>query len=428
MPRNLPQDAARRKGLGIALRRGAWVAGSIGPGSDRVANLPGVGHSLAGARGLAALALALPLGAGAEPHAALATGAPSGLASASPDQHSAGPRTLALVRGRIGGFWLNDCDLVIALDRSNSALLASGQDIDGDGAIGRNRHSVKSDHGYGEPHRTWTDDRGDTIFAAEIAAATGLVESLLDRKNRVGILSFTDVAHRRAPVGDPRAARAALAAMRPSLDHEWSGTNLARALAIAGTMLDSAPPALPKGRPRSILLFSDGRPTQPGGTHWASLEAIAAARELGERGVAVYGVAIGEVSDPEFLAELATASGGGLLSLEDLRTLALKRPPRPGDELVLAIENLTARRRAHDVRTFPDGSFDGLVPLIEGENLLEIRAVLEDGRGWSERRVVRYEPSDAATPPADASVEERLRELRDRRREERGADDDAPGS
>jgi NAD(P)-dependent dehydrogenase (short-subunit alcohol dehydrogenase family) len=364
------------------------------------------------------MALALPLGASAEPRDVEERGLPP----SSSNELSAAPETLALVRGRITGVWLSDSDLVIALDRSNSALLASGHDIDGDGAVGRNRHSVKEDHGYGELHRTWTDDPGDTIFAAELAEATRLVDALLDRRSRVGIATFTSVVHRRAPVGDPSVARAALAAMRPSLDHEWTGTNLARALAIAGMMLDSAPPTPSKQRLRSILLFSDGRPTQPGGTHWASREALAAARELAERGIAVYSVAIGEVSDPEFLAELATASGGGLLSLEDLRALALQRPPGPNDELELAIENLTTRRRAHEVRSFPDGSFDGLVPLVEGENLLEIRAVLEDGRGWSERRVVRYEASDAAP---QSSVEQELLELRDRRREIRGSGRDA---
>jgi hypothetical protein len=380
---------------------------------------------VARARGLAVVALALPLGASAEPQAADAAGALPGLASPSSAEAAAGPETLALVRGRITGVWLSDSDLVIALDRSNSALLASGHDIDGDGAVGRNRHSVKRDHGYGEPHRTWTDDPGDTILAAELAEATRLVDALLDRRSRVGLLTFTNVVHRRAPVGDPSAARAALAAMRPSLDHEWTGTNLARALAIAGGMLDSAPPVPARGRLRSILLFSDGRPTQPGGTHWASLEALAAARELGERGIAVYSVAIGELSEPEFLAELATASGGGLLSLEDLRALALQRPPRPSDDLELAIENLTTQRRARSVRIFPDGSFDGLVPLVEGENLLEIRAFLEDGRGWSERRVVRYGPSDPATQAPQSSVEQELLELRDRRREIRGSGRDA---
>lgn len=47
----------------------------------------------------------------------------------------------------------------------------------------------------------------------------------------------------------------------------------------------------------------------------------------------------------------------------------------------LVIENLTTKRRAHSVRTFPDGSFDGLGALAGGENLLEIRAVANDGHG-----------------------------------------------
>ncbi|TFG94290.1 MAG: VWA domain-containing protein, partial [Myxococcales bacterium] len=387
---------------------------------------------LARARGLAAVALALPLGASAEPPGSDAADAEPALPSTSPSEIPAASETLALVRGRLTGVWLFDSDLVIALDRSNSTLLASGHDVDGDGRVGRNRHSVKQDHGVGQPHRNWTDDAGDTIFAAELAEATRLVDALLDRRSQVGLLTFTNVVHRRALVGDPSAARAALAAIRPTLDHEWTGSNLARALVIAGEMLDSAPTSSRKERLRSILIFSDGRPTQPGGTHWASLEALAAARALGARGITVFSVAIGELADPGFLAELATASGGGLLSLEDLRSLALVRMPRPSDELELVIENLTTKRRAHNVRTFPDGSFDGLVPLAGGENLLEIRIVLDDAHGWSERRVVRYEGSDPATQETQPSTEQQLLELRDRSRESRDPGRDAaaegPGS
>ena len=45
----------------------------------------------------------------------------------------------------------------------------------------------------------------------------------------------------------------------------------------------------------------------------------------------------------------------------------------------VAIENLTASKRARAVRLFPDGTFDGYAPLDEGENLLRITVKGEKG-------------------------------------------------
>jgi hypothetical protein len=65
------------------------------------------------------------------------------------------------------------------------------------------------------------------------------------------------------------------------------------------------------------------------------------------------------------------------------------------------------------VRTFPDGSFDGFVPLVPGENTIEIEAVLDDGRRARVRQAVHFEPSEAA----QAEDAELLSRLRDRTEE-----------
>jgi hypothetical protein len=367
-------------------------------------------------RGLGTTVFLLAFGAGAEaPEADPALPGPERSLSSDDEEGSVRPTSLALVRGTLTIARLSGSNLVIAIDQSNGSLFASGVDVDGDDHVGRNRSWLRHGDGYGKHPATWTSDANDTVLAVELRAATALVDALAER-SRIGVLSFRDAVKIRSQVGDSSAARKALAAIRPSPD--WTGTNLARALDIAERMLDRAAASDRKPVARSIVLFTDGRPTAPDGRHWASKRALARARELATRGIAVFTVPIGEHTDPDFLAELASASGGSLLTLEDLRSLVSRRVQLHLDELVLVIENLTVRRRAQSVRVHPDGSFDGIVPIAEGDNLLEIRAGLGDGSEWSERRLIRHEASDPEAQTEGPEAERRLLELRDRLRQE----------
>ena len=351
--------------------------------------------------GLCATATLLSAEAGAETTAADPTPAPT--------------TSLSLVRGRLTIARLAGADLVVAIDKSNSSLFASEVDVDGDGEVGRNRSWLQRGEGYGKHPASWTSDASDSVLAAELGAATALVDALAER-SRIGVLTYRDAVKVRAPVGDAGAARAALAKIRPSPD--WTGTNLARALDIASGMLDAAAAQGGASPPRAIVLFTDGRPTAPDGRHWASERALERARELASRGIAILAVPVGETSEPAYLAALASASGGSLLSLEDLRSLVRRRIPLHFDRLDLAIENLTLRRRASEVRVHPDGSFDGIVPLADGENQLEIRAALGPGSPWSERIVVRHEMAPTQEREDEQATLRQLFELRDRLREE----------
>jgi hypothetical protein len=61
-----------------------------------------------------------------------------------------------------------------------------------------------------------------------------------------------------------------------------------------------------------------------------------------------------------------------------------------GDVSRVAIHNVTTNTPARALRLFPDGSFDGLVALAEGENLLRIEAFGLDGSGLRiDRKVIR---------------------------------------
>ena len=165
------------------------------------------------------------------------------------------------VSGRAAGADLYASDIVIAIDVSNSALLAAGVDVDGDGAVGTTRRWAKRGGGRGRPHREWTTDSDDTIIRSELIAAKFLIADLAPRKNRIGVLTYTGSTRVRARVGPPEGALDAVERIR--IVENWSGTDIARALEKAAKMLDGAQPLPGPKRQRTVLLFSDGEPTVP---------------------------------------------------------------------------------------------------------------------------------------------------------------------
>ncbi|MBW1688136.1 MAG: hypothetical protein JRS35_24120, partial [Deltaproteobacteria bacterium] len=67
----------------------------------------------------------------------------------------------------------------------------------------------------------------------------------------------------------------------------------------------------------------------------------------------------------------------------------------------VSLRNATTGAEAEAVRTFPDGSFDGYLRLVPGENRIEVVARMEDGR---EARAAR---SVVFVRPEEPSAEER---------------------
>ena len=220
-------------------------------------------------------------------------------------------------------------DVVIAIDHSTLALLASGLDVDQDGVVGRNREwVVREKETLPTPARSWTTDSDDTIEALQLEVARALVARLADRENRIGLASFTLRARSRGtsltrltdkpstvvPVGSPNAVLAALTDF-PAV-RERRRTDLARLLALAAELLDGASPQEPE-RPRTILLLSLGKPSAPDGIYWSSRRAAKLGDELGEREIAVWAVPFGGAS-AAYLDELTRNSGGDVVSLDQL--------------------------------------------------------------------------------------------------------------
>jgi hypothetical protein len=340
-----------------------------------------------------ALAAALPLAAWAAPPA-LQVDAPA------PDTRTHLP--LVEVKGSAGSAAGVGWDLVIVLDLSESTLHPSGLDLDGDGPEGRTdpellaRFRPTGFAGPGLLKRLQTElDFEDTILAAELEAAEVLVARLAGGRFRTGLVGFSDKAHVLAPLGSPPAAlEAALSELRRNLGEHLRGTHYTMALEAAQALLVPEGELPSDDRQRAIVFLSDGAPSLPvfygDGGRYPALEA---AREAGMLGIQIFAFAFGTggAEATEVLEGMAEWTDGRAQRVEHPEQLVSQlRELNLGDVSRVAIHNVTTNTPARALRLFPDGSFDGLVALAEGENLLRIEAFGLDGSGLRiDRKVIR---------------------------------------
>jgi hypothetical protein len=312
-----------------------------------------------------------------------------------------------LVEGRGGLSEATLYDVLIAVDESASTLDATGSDVDGDGEVGRRgRLDVRN------PDNAATDP-GDSVIRAELEAARVLIGQLPESTTRVGLVTFAGLATRRAGLGAPAAAAQALADYRVHVD--LTGTSLANALAYSMEEFyqQREPEVL---RQRVILLLSDGQPTVPSKFR-GQRDALELADQLGALGVPVHAFALGKeaLEEPDFYRSHAERSGG--------RFVPVERPAEVVSHLAefrlsglesVTIRNQSSGESARAVRVFPDGSFDGYVPLVEGENRIQITAAVEGGRSLAARRTVYYELPPQPTAEDQRATAELLKELETR--------------
>ncbi|HVN36540.1 MAG TPA: vWA domain-containing protein [Myxococcota bacterium] len=318
-----------------------------------------------------------------------------------PDEKVRQPDPLVRVRGRVGAE-LFGADVVVALDVSNSALLASGEDLDGDGVVGVTRAFAEDAGRFITSHTAWTTDEDDSILHAEKLAGQALVEALSARRDRIGVLTYTAQPRIRAPVGSPEQARQAIDAV--PIEEDITGTDVARALWRAARLLEEASPASP-GRARAIVLCSDGEPTVPPPRYSAKQRALHEASQLSAQGIALYVLAFGAQLDEErgkvdleFLQALAAAGGGVLVRVRSPARLLEDLPPAEPRPDWLEIVNATSGESARSLRVSPEGDFDAVLPLVPGANELRVEARWRDGRDEQASRKVHYEASVAAAP------------------------------
>lgn len=341
-----------------------------------------------------------------------------------PGAHVALP--LVEVRGRATPHGAAANDLVIAIDVSDSVVLPSGWDVDGDGPDGRTdpKRAARHAHDPALAARMREGDLDDSVLMAELAAARLLLDRLDLTRDRVALVAFSDRAELLAPLGSPRARLdAALDGLARDLGRWLRGTDFGAAITLAQHALGDDPEALARGesgavpgRRRAILFLSDGEPTLPPGRDMPRQHALWSASAAAASGIRIHAFALGEAARPglDVFAALAARSGGRFerLARAGDAIAALPRTDLVGLE-TLRIVNATTGRPARALRRFPDGRFDGFVELAPGANRIRVEATASDGaRAAGERTVAR----DGA-PPDPAAAEALLRELRRRTRE-----------
>ncbi len=344
---------------------------------------------------------------------------------------------LVEVSGRVGVDWLFAADVVIAIDVSNAAYLASGLDVDEDGRVGKTPRWADEGRIGGRSARRWTTDPGDSVARAQLAAARDLARGLASPRSRVGVITYDDAPRVRAHVGPPEVAIDAIDAIR--LKESIAGADVVRALRKAADMLG---PPLGEGqdRPRVVFLLSSARPTLPTATYWATRAAVTEARRLAGRHISVCAVGFGELllypgdEDDEgekhaaFLEEISETTGCAALTMDSMDATRIDRVPHHFAPRALTVRNVTTGADARALRVLESGAFDAFLPLSPGPNTLQVRAILRDGRFREVTRVVVYEEPEVETDADRRASARILMRLRERNVELGDGEDDAPES
>jgi len=338
------------------------------------------------------------------------------------DVESVSELPLVEVSGLAGARGLRGQDLVVAIDVSDSTVEPCGVDLDGDGEGGATDPSLRA---WLERHpdasdallaRVAREDFDDSVLMAELAAARAIVNQADPRAFRVGIVAFSGAAWVAAPLGSSRdVLLAALDRLRADFVDALGRTDFAEALRVAGreAARAGADPGGP-ARARTVLLLSDG--ALAGGRPRAELEreALAASRELADRGARVLAFALGPQAEDQLdvYRGLAELTGGRFEQLaRPSDAVARLRAVDFAEVAELAVENATTGAAARALRAFPDGSFDALVELAPGANRLRFTARARSGSTDVAERVVRYDAPAGLGPAEVAARQAKVLEL-----------------
>jgi hypothetical protein len=327
-----------------------------------------------------------------------------------------GPIGLLEVEGWAGATSEDRHELIIAIDVSASTGLPSGADVNENGKVGRTLRSSRDPQRNRNPRRQCTDP-GDTVLAAEIAGARQLVEHLDPKRTRTGIVIFSSRARLIAPISSSRQALGAALDDLASEVVPFGSTNIAAALRTATrAFADTEAPAGQKPH-RSVILLSDGWPLGDGALERSLSETLDAARQATENGVKIHTFAIGAdtMEGIDVYRRISAGSGGHFVAVEKpseislcLSHLQLTQPIR------IALANSTTGEAGRAVRQFADGSFDGIVSLVPGENRISVEARGPGGALRALERVVIFQRSDPTDAAEARAAREKLARLRRR--------------
>ncbi len=317
---------------------------------------------------------------------------------------------------------LRHFDVILVIDTSRSTVEPTGADINGNGIVGKAYLGR-----IGSIFNTGSTDPGDSILAAEVAAARRLLHGLDPRSTRVGVVSFagelqdnqggifTRGPRRPAITLEPltddygRVKRAldSIAARDPA-----GATHMAAGVDQATVELMGLRGALSKNNPHSekiVLFFTDGQPTLPYGPGFESdnVRAVLRAANRAQRAnIRIHSFAIGPdaLEGPVATVEMAARTDGFFTPVRHPGDLvdAVEEVSFANLEAV-TLESLTTGKPAEHFRMTADGSWAGFMRMELGENKIKVQARASDGTEAAETVSVTM-VKEAPDPPVPSQL------------------------
>ena len=317
---------------------------------------------------------------------------------------------------------MREFDVVLVIDTSHSTIEPTGADINGNGVIGKPYFGR-----IGSIFSSGSTDSGDSILAAEVAAARQLLRGLDPRSTRVSIVTFA---------GDPphaqnglfsRGPRRPAVTVEPLTDNYQrleraldsvlardpeGNTHMAAGIDQATIELLGLRGALSKPNPKSekiVLFFTDGQPTLPYG---AGFEAdnvravLRAATRASRAKIRIHSFAIGPdaLDGPVATVEMAHRTDGFFTPVRHPGDLVdVVEEVSFADLSEIRAHNVTTDEPAEHFRETADGSWSGFIRLEEGRNEIELSATSTDGGHMTRTIQVSMVP-DATDPPVPTEL------------------------
>ncbi len=286
-------------------------------------------------------------------------------------------------------------DVIMVIDTSRSTIDPTGTDINGNGKVGEPRLGR-----LGALFGSGSTDPGDSILAAEVAAARQLMRGLDPRTTRLGLVVFagdpggggwsrkharpayTLEALTRDYVRVERSLDYLLASEPEGSTHMAAGVDQAtiELLGLRGASSDPDPES-----EKVVFFFTDGQPTLPYGpdAEADNVRAVLRAANRANRGsIRIHSFAIGPDALDGPIAPVEMAS----------RTDGFFTPVRHPGDLVDIVEEVsfaniqqvtlwseTTGQSANPFRVTADGTWAGLVKMHDGRNDLRVKAISDDG-------------------------------------------------
>lgn len=308
-------------------------------------------------------------------------------------------------------------DVMMVIDTSRSTVDPTGADINGNGIVGKPYLGR-----LGSIFDVGSTDPGDSILAAEVAAARQLMRGLDPRSTRVGLVVFAGdppdssgglfIGGSRRPAVTLEPLTRDYARIENALDDVLARdpegqTHMAAGVDQATIELMGLRGALSKPDPKSekmVLFFTDGQPTLPYGPGFEAdnVRAVLRAANRADRAsIRIHSFAIGPdaLEGPVATVEMAS------------RTQGYFTPVRHPGDLVdvveevsfanleeVTVESLTTGKPAELLRTTADGSWAGFIRMKPGKNVVRVHAKASDGNE-AEKKITVTLAEEASVPP-----------------------------